>query len=84
MQTRLPGYRDRIAHVSLHEETEGGLNLNMPPELIVELGERGERAARLLIRSYEELIFASLMRRLIAMTGRTRASEHLRIRLLGN
>ncbi len=52
MQTRLPGYRDRIAHVSLHEETEGGLNLNMPPELIVELGERGEQAARLLIEHF--------------------------------
>jgi len=48
MQTRLPGYRDRIAHVSLNDETEGGLNLNMPPELIVELGKRGEEAARLL------------------------------------
>ena len=49
MQTRLPGYRDRIAHVSLNDETEGGINLNMPPELIVELGKRGEQAARLLM-----------------------------------
>ena len=49
MQTRLPGYRDRIAHVSLNDETEGGLNLNMPPPLIVELGKRGEQAAKLLI-----------------------------------
>jgi predicted acylesterase/phospholipase RssA len=48
MQTRLPGYRDRIAHVRLNDETEGGLNLNMPPELLVELGKRGEEAARLL------------------------------------
>lgn len=48
MQTRLPGYRDRIAHVSLNDETEGGINLNMPPELIIELGRRGEHAARLL------------------------------------
>ena len=49
MQTRLPGYRDRIAHVSLNEETEGGLNLNMPPDVIVRLGERGEQAAQLLM-----------------------------------
>ncbi len=49
MQTRLPGYRDRIAHVSLNDETEGGLNLNMPPPLIVELGKRGEQAAKRLI-----------------------------------
>jgi predicted acylesterase/phospholipase RssA len=52
MQTRLPGYRDRIAHVSLHDETEGGLNLNMPPELIIELGQRGEQAARLLMEHF--------------------------------
>src|SRR5439155_23097721 len=29
-QARLPGYRDRIATVTLTDE-EGGLNLNMPP-----------------------------------------------------
>ena len=52
MQTRLPGYRDRIAHVRLNDETEGGLNLNMPQELIIELGERGELAARLLMEHF--------------------------------
>lgn len=52
MQTRLPGYRDRIAHVSLNDETEGGINLNMPPELIDELGKRGEQAAKLLIEHF--------------------------------
>lgn len=52
MQTRLPGYRDRIAHVSLNDETEGGINLNMPPELIVELGKRGEQAAELLMEHF--------------------------------
>ena len=49
MQMRLPGYRDRIAHVSLDDKNEGGLNLNMPPELILELGQRGEQAANLLM-----------------------------------
>ena len=52
MQTRLPGYRDRIVHVSLNDETEGGLNLNMPPPLIVKLGERGEEAAKLLMQHF--------------------------------
>lgn len=52
MQTRLPGYRDRIAHVCLDNKTEGGLNLNMPPELIIELGRRGEQAAERLIEHF--------------------------------
>jgi len=52
MQTRLPGYRDRIVDVRLNNETEGGLNLNMPPELIVELGQRGEQAAELLMEHF--------------------------------
>ena len=52
MQTRLPGYRDRIVHISLNDKTEGGLNLNMPPDLIVELGKRGEEAARLLTEHF--------------------------------
>lgn len=52
MQTRLPGYRDRIVHISLNSKTEGGLNLNMPAELIVNLGQRGEEAARLLTEHF--------------------------------
>ena len=52
MQTRLPGYRDRIVHISLNNKTEGGLNLNMPPDLILELGRRGEEAARLLTEHF--------------------------------
>jgi Patatin-like phospholipase len=43
----MPGYRDRIVHVSLAED-EGGLNLNMPREIIAALGDRGERAGMLL------------------------------------
>ena len=52
MQTRLPGYRDRIVHISLNNKTEGGLNLNMPPDLIIDLGKRGEEAARLLTEHF--------------------------------
>ena len=43
----MPGYRDRIVHVALAED-EGGLNLNMPKEIIERIGERGERAGELL------------------------------------
>jgi hypothetical protein len=45
--TAMAGYRDRIVHVKL-AENEGGLNLNMPPEIIQALGDRGERAGMLL------------------------------------
>lgn len=43
----MPGYRDRIVHVSLAED-EGGLNLNMPSYIIEAVGSRGERAGELL------------------------------------
>ena len=40
---RMPGFRDRIAHVGLTNE-EGGLNLKMPAERIQTLNERGINA----------------------------------------
>ena len=43
----MPGYRDRIVHVELAKD-EGGMNLNMKPELIKKIGERGEKASELL------------------------------------
>lgn len=43
----LPGYRDRIVHVGLAED-EGGMNLNMPREIIERVGERGALAGKLL------------------------------------
>lgn len=45
MQAELPGYRDRICQVRLTAE-EGGLNLNMPPEVVARLVARGEEAGR--------------------------------------
>jgi hypothetical protein len=42
-----PGYRDRIAHVS-HTPEEGGLNLDMRPDVIRDLAERGAAAGALL------------------------------------
>jgi predicted acylesterase/phospholipase RssA len=49
---KVPGYRDRVVHVSL-AENEGGMNLDMPSPLITELGRRGRAAARLLARDLQ-------------------------------
>jgi len=43
----MPGYRDRVVHVML-EPDEGGLNLNMPENVMDRIAERGERAGELL------------------------------------
>jgi predicted acylesterase/phospholipase RssA len=50
-QSRVHGYRDRIAHVE-HTRTEGGLNLTMPPEVIERLSVRGECAGVRLRRRF--------------------------------
>ena len=42
-QARVPGYRDRLVHVSQRDD-EGGLNLNMPREVVNRLASRGARA----------------------------------------
>jgi hypothetical protein len=51
-QTHLPGYRDRVAHVSLDDTKEGGLNLNMPPDIIRALSERGSLAGQMLAERF--------------------------------
>jgi Patatin-like phospholipase len=51
LQLKVPGFRDRVVHVSLSEE-EGGLNLNMPVEVIDRLSNRGRLAGQLLQRRY--------------------------------
>lgn len=50
-QMRVPGYRDRIAHVSLTKK-EGGMNLTMEEETIEDLIERGRSAAERLTEAY--------------------------------
>ena len=47
LQLPLPGFRDRIAHVSLSPQ-EGGLNLAMPPARIAALAMRGQLAGQVL------------------------------------
>src|SRR5262249_11528617 len=46
-QLRVPGYRDRVAHI-FHRADEGGLNLNMPPAVIDRLSRRGGAAGTVL------------------------------------
>ena len=48
----MPGFRDRIAHVSL-DGKEGGLNLNMEPPTITALSVRGWWAARKLWTKFQ-------------------------------
>ena len=43
----MPGYRDRIVHVKLAAD-EGGINLNMPSQVIMRVSNRGKCAAELL------------------------------------
>ncbi|QFZ22698.1 patatin-like phospholipase domain-containing protein [Saccharothrix syringae] len=53
MQSALPGYRGRIAHVRVGAD-EGGTNLFMRPEVIRALARRGEEAGRLLRTRFTE------------------------------
>jgi predicted acylesterase/phospholipase RssA len=50
-QARVPGYRDRIATIHL-SRSEGGLNLNMPPETIKKLSDFGASAGQQLRRRF--------------------------------
>ena len=52
-QMRVPGYRDRIAHVSL-SPTEGGMNLKMERQVIDRLAKRGMFAGRRLVNRFAE------------------------------
>jgi predicted acylesterase/phospholipase RssA len=51
-QMRVPGYRDRVAHVNLRKE-QGGMNLAMKDETIEALTERGRWAAARLAAAYD-------------------------------
>lgn len=50
-QSRLPGYRDRVVHVTLGAR-EGGLNLDLELPVIEALGARGRQAGRLLAEHF--------------------------------
>jgi predicted acylesterase/phospholipase RssA len=46
-QAAMPGYRDRIVEVHLHPD-EGGMNLQMPSDVVVTTAEKGRQAAEAL------------------------------------
>jgi hypothetical protein len=50
-QMRVPGYRDRVVHVSLSSR-EGGMNLNMPATVVKRLTKRGLFAGRRLVERF--------------------------------
>jgi hypothetical protein len=51
-QSKMPGFRDRIAHVCLGPG-EGGLNLDMPEKKVKEIAGSGTRVGLLLSRRFE-------------------------------
>jgi predicted acylesterase/phospholipase RssA len=53
LQATVPGYRDRIVHIYLNKR-EGGLNLNMPKDVVTDLSGYGELAAVKLIEHFLE------------------------------
>ncbi|MBE9170219.1 patatin-like phospholipase family protein [Pleurocapsales cyanobacterium LEGE 06147] len=52
MQTMLPSYRERIVEINLKDK-EGGLNLEMPPELINKLKDLGTEAGKVLLEEFQ-------------------------------
>jgi predicted acylesterase/phospholipase RssA len=48
---RMPGVRDRTVRLRFHKD-EGGFNLNMPPDIISSIAERGREAADELIKRF--------------------------------
>jgi predicted acylesterase/phospholipase RssA len=52
LQATAAGYRDRIVHIKLCPD-EGGLNLNMPPEVIASLSDRGRIAGKMVIDHFK-------------------------------
>jgi hypothetical protein len=52
-QLRMPGFRDRVVHVSLNEH-QGGMNLTMSPTDIQKLTRRGYEAGAKLVRRFGE------------------------------
>ena len=51
-QMTVPGYRDRIVHIRLDDRNEGGLSLDMPPEVVESVSDRGRLAGELLVSHF--------------------------------
>lgn len=52
LQSLLPGYSERVVEIRL-EQNEGGMNLNMSPEVIEKLVEYGRRAGKRLTEEFD-------------------------------
>ena len=52
MQVRMPGYRERVVHVALNEK-EGGINLNMPEEVIQRLIRLGDFTSKRILHGHK-------------------------------
>src|SRR5262249_32054383 len=52
LQLNVPGYRDRVVHIGLDPAREGGLNLDMPRDIITLLTDRGARAGEAILSRY--------------------------------
>ena len=52
LQLGVPGYRDRVAHIGLNPAKEGGMNLDMPEDIINLLTGRGQRAGGAILSRY--------------------------------
>ncbi|MCM0619506.1 patatin-like phospholipase family protein [Nocardioides bruguierae] len=50
-QLTMPGYRNRVVTI-FHSDSEGGLNLDMPAEVVEALGARGRGAGRKLVDAF--------------------------------
>lgn len=53
LQSTLPGYRERIVHVALDDDKEGGMNLDMDADTIRTLADYGRRAGRKLVDDFD-------------------------------
>ncbi|MEO5916693.1 MAG: hypothetical protein ABIS50_20870 [Luteolibacter sp.] len=58
--SRLPGYRDRIVRIPLTSK-QGGLNLNMPPELVKFLTDQGGQCGKVLMEHFDVPAFHTTM-----------------------
>jgi hypothetical protein len=73
LQSTLAGYRDRIVHIDLKAE-EGGLNIAMPPKLVLSLGAYGAQAG-VDLRELFDLDEHRWRRFLVAMTRLNQALD---------
>jgi hypothetical protein len=53
-QMTVPGYRDRIVHIRLDDKNEGGLSLDMAPDIVESVSKRGLLAGELLLSHFAD------------------------------